>query len=169
MKRKFFNTLTLIGLISFALFLGLCLINVFSFNALWIRYVLLCSLLVFFIGLSNTFKKFTDFNEGRACLNRAYRSLNLIKGRDIKNINYVRVLSVKNQLNNAEIYLGNVADKFDLYELKSRLSGLEKIEHNYSIENKEQLTNDIILKDIEEIEKILAQLKAAQAKNIMIK
>ncbi|HKL74378.1 MAG TPA: hypothetical protein VJ903_05780, partial [Clostridia bacterium] len=121
MKKKLFNTLTLIGFISFALFIGLCLIEFFSFNSLWIKYVLLFSLLLLFIGLSNTFKKFTDYNEGMACLRRAVRSLNVIKGRDIRKINYVRIMSVKNQLVNAKLYIGNVVDKFDLYDLKVHL------------------------------------------------
>lgn len=169
MKKRFFNTLALIGLISFGMFLVLCLLEILSFNSLWVKYVLLLSLLILFIGLSNAFKKFTDYNEGIACLRRATKTLNLIKARDINKINYVRLLSIKNQLNNAEIYIKNVVDKYDLYELRVDVARIEEIEHHYELDNRWKLTNDMILKDIEYITESMEKIKQIKSKNVLIK
>ena len=162
MKKRFFNTLALIGLISFGMFLALCLLEILSFNSL-------LSLLILFIGLSNAFKKFTDYNEGIACLRRATKTLNLIKSRDINKINYVRLLSIKNQLNNAEIYIKNVVDKYDLYELRADVARIEEIEHHYELDNRWKLTNDMILKDIEYITESMEKIKQIKSKNVLIK
>jgi hypothetical protein len=169
MKKRFSNTLALIGLVSFGLFLTLCLLGFLSFNSLWIRYVLLLSLLLLFIGFSNAFKKFTDYSEGVACLRRAAKTLNLIKGRDINKINYVRLLSIKNQLNNAEIYIKNVVDKYDLYELRYDIAKIEEIEHRYDLSNRLNLTNDMIIKDIEDITESLEKIRLIKSKNVLIK
>jgi hypothetical protein len=169
MKKQFFNTLAFIGLISFGLFLALCLLDLLSFNSLWVKYVLLISLLVLFIGLSNAFKKFTDYSEGISCLRRATKTLNLIKGRDIKKINYVRLLSIKNQLNNAEIYIKNVVDRFDLYELRSDVARIAEIEHHYELDNRSNLTNEMMLKDIKDITESFEKIKFIKSNNVLIK
>lgn len=168
MKKKFFNSLILIGLIMLALFVVLGVTEIFSFTTLGSRYAILVSLLILFVGLSNAFKKFTDYNEGTACLKRAVKSLNLMKFRGVHKVNHVRVLSVKNQINNARVYIGNVADKFDLYELRSDLKRLASIEKHYTLGNREALDAEIVKKDIEEINESLDKLKRVQSKNVMI-
>lgn len=169
MRNKFFNTLIIIGLALFATVLCFCLLGYLSFNALWVRYIMLLSLLIMFIGLSKAFKKFTDYNEGVACLKRAMYTLNLIKSRDINKINYVRLLSIKNQLNNAGIYISNVVNNFDLYELKRNLKQLEIIERHYSLEKRVSLNKDIILTDIQNIEETYEKIKLIQSQNELIR
>ncbi|NLL56502.1 MAG: hypothetical protein GX242_04735 [Clostridiales bacterium] len=169
MKKRFFNTLALIGLVAFSLLLALSLLDILKFNSLPIKYLLLLSLLLLFIGLSQAFNKFTDYTEGVACLRRASKTLNLIKSKDIRKINYVRLLSIKNQLNNAEVYLKNVVDKFDLYELGADLAQINDIKHHYDIGNKHKLSNEMMVKDLQEITKSLEKVSAIKSQNIMIK
>lgn len=169
MKKKFFNTLSLVGLLIFVFFLLLALKEIISLQTLWVKYVLTLSALAMFVGLSNVIKKFTDYNEGMSCLKRVIKSLNFIKNTRVEKINYVRILSIKNQLNNAEIYLGNVVNNFDLHELKGNLAHLETIESHYHIDSKATLTNDIMENDSKYILETYENVKFIKSRNPLIK
>jgi hypothetical protein len=136
-----------------------------SFDFIWVKYVLLLSLLIMFIGLSNIFKKFTDYSESIACLNRAMRSINNIKHKDIQKINFVRFLKISNQINNAIIYINNLVSDYDLYELKSRLLRLRGIKSHYSIDSKTILDKELILEDLQYIEDTLENIKDIKSMN----
>ena len=59
-----------------------------------------------------------------------------------KEINYVKLLAVQNQLSNASIYLSDLTSSLDLYELKDAVSELEIIRSHYKTDEKFRLTMD---------------------------
>lgn len=169
MKKKFFRTLILLGAIIFLITISLCFLDIISFSSLWVKYLLLLGLLFLFMGLSNFLKKFTDYRESMIALKHVIKTLNKIKNTEIDKINYVHILGIRNQLDNAVIYIGNMIDNYDLYELRDNLNQLNKIKLNYSVENKSNLTNETIEKDLIYINETIENIKYIKSKNVLIR
>ena len=140
MKNKLLNLFILIGLCGFATACFLVATNITQFGALWLDYVFLGSLLIVFVCLNFKFRKYTPYDETVSCLRRAKKSVASVKTG--KEINYVKLLAVQNQLSNASIYLSDLTSSLDLYELKDAVSELEIIRSHYKTDENFRLTMD---------------------------
>lgn len=161
MKNKLLNLLCIIGVCAFATACLLVAVDLVSFGTLWLDYLFLGSLLIIFVCLNFKFHKSTEYDETLSCLRRAKKSLSSVK--TDKELNYVKLLAVQNQLANASIYLSELTASFDLYELKQAVNDLENIRSHYRSDDDFRLTVKAETKaeDTAVLERIIASVKEA--------
>lgn len=162
MKNKLLNTLIIIGAACLAALAALVAADVVEFGTLWFDYAVLGSILLIFVSLNFKFRKYTDFDETISCVRRAKRAI--LKITPDKDVSYVKLLSVQNQLSNASIYLEDVTAKHDLYQLKSLLKELNGVRNHYKTDDelKIRLSQSVIKGDADVLDSILSSLKKIQ-------
>ena len=159
MKNNLLNLFCLIGICAFATACFLVAVDLVSFGTLWLDYLFLGSLLIIFVCLNFKFHKNTEYDETLSCLRRAKKSVASVKtGKDL---NYVKLLAVQNQLANASIYLSELTASFELYELKQAVNELETIRSHYRSNDDFRLTVKAETKaeDVAALEKIIDAVK----------
>ncbi|MFA6867591.1 MAG: hypothetical protein WCR54_08790 [Clostridia bacterium] len=165
MKKRINLFLIIIGVVLFLSVLAMMQFAILSYSTLWVKYLLMFSLLLFFIGFSKSFKKVTDINEANNCLNSANKSITKLCDNNIKKTNrmeFLLVTNVNNQLKNAVIYLTSAVDQYDLYSLKDNILMIKKIINHYRLEDSKKRTNDNLVIDKEIISDTIAEISQLQ-------
>lgn len=159
MKNKLLNIFTFVGICALIGLFILLAVNVVQFGTLWFDYAVLGSILIIFLCLNLKFRRYTDYDETISCIRRTKKAI--AKIRPDTDINYVKLLSVQNQLANAEIYLDDITARHDLYQLNELSTQLKSLRSHYKSEKelKVRLNQSDLKSDIAVFDNILAELK----------
>lgn len=159
MKNKILNTLILIGLVALITLIVLVGFSVVEFGVLWLDYAFLGTALLIFVCLNIKYKRYTEYDEALSCLRRAKRSVSKLPAD--KDVGYVKLLTVTNQLANAENILEEIAAKRELYALKSALKELSSIRGRYRAGDsiKMRFDKSVLSGDVCALEGIIEEVK----------
>lgn len=160
MKKKIFSSLVIFSLVILLATLVFIAFDIVNPLNLWVKYVILISLIILGLSLNFSFKKLTDFDETISCLKRAITSIEGINSAS-KATRYVKILTIVSQLYNAITYLEDVIAAYELYPLRYDLGNLKVIKNRYELaqDNSDLLTKDLVLEDIDILKSIMDAVK----------
>ena len=159
MKNKILNLFIFAGavvLIGLIIFIA---ISEVQFGTLWVKYSILGCLLVIFLCLNLKFKKYSDYDETVSCVKRARKSVAKINSDN--GINYVKQLTITNQLTNAELLLDEFIARHESYFLKDNLASLREIKPSFKTadDTKLRLPKETVLSALQILDGILDEMR----------
>lgn len=159
MKNKIRNLFIFAAVCVLAAFIVLLACNAVNFATIWVKYVILGCLLIIFVCLNFKFKKYSDIDEALSCAKRARKTL--IKLSPDKDVNYVKQLSLINQITNVSLNLDDVIASKECYNLKASAAQLEEMKNHFKSDDdiKLRLDKDALRADTALLDEIIKELK----------
>ena len=159
MKNKILNIVIFIGILAIAAAIALALNGLLEPTSLAVQYTVLGGLLITFIGLNLRFRKRTDYEEAIVLMRRSRRAVGRIQPN--KEVRFVQLRTIKNQLTNAKIYLNDTVAKYDLYNLQTLAEKLDDVKNHYNLDDdfKSTFSSNDLKEDLRIIDQIIKELE----------
>ena len=166
MRKKLFKSLVILSLAILAAIIVLVFFDIINPALLWIKYLIMLSLIILGLSLNLSFRRLTDFDEAESCLRRARKSIEKINLSN-KATSFVKLLSINNQLANAITYLEDVISSYDLYLLRYDLGKIVAIKEHYaqSGETSTLPSQETIIEDAEILKRTIEAVKNYKSLN----